>query len=261
MSGDCIKMRTDLSEDPAVIAMAMRLKIDEFGIVGRLHKLWSWADTHLSDGHAVGVSTDWIDHYVHCDGFSKALLSVGWLGQIGKGNLPESGKNLPENLPDGLPDLFPDSSRFFPEGGDLGGVVFPKFFKYQEGKALTTKAKTKTTPTRESEIGKEIGKESLPDSSRKVFPIRLPDSFPIFWDAYPRKDSKNAAKKAFEKIKPNAELFETIMAALDVFKRCDQWTRDDGKFINYASSWLNQRRWEDLEGQDVHADSQFADAL
>lgn len=257
MSGDCIKMRTDLSEDPAVIAMSMRLKIDEFGIVGRLHKLWSWADTHLSDGHAVGVSTAWIDQYVHCDGFSIALLSVGWLGQIGKENLPDSGKNLPDNLP----DLFPDSSRFFPEGGDLGGVVFPRFFKYLEGKPLTTKAKTKTTPTRESGIGKQIGKEMFPESSRKSFPISLPDSFPIFWDAYPRKDSKNAAKKAFEKLKPTPELFASIMTALEIFKQCDQWTRDDGKFINYASSWLNQRRWEDLEGQDLHVDSPFAEAL
>lgn len=79
MAGDWIKMRIALSDDPAVIAMAESLSIDEFSVVGRLHHLWSWADTQSRDGHASGVTQRWIDRYVRCEGFSQAMVIVGWL--------------------------------------------------------------------------------------------------------------------------------------------------------------------------------------
>ncbi|WP_157634182.1 hypothetical protein [Burkholderia ubonensis] len=79
MAGDWIKMRIALAEDPAVIAMAARLNLDEFAIVGRLHHLWGWADVQSRDGHAPGVTNVWIDRYVRCDGFATQMQAVGWL--------------------------------------------------------------------------------------------------------------------------------------------------------------------------------------
>lgn len=85
MAGDWIKMRTALADDPAVIAMADRLGLDEFSVVGRLHHLWSWADSQSRDGHAVGVTVRWLNRYVQCDGFAEALTQVGWLVIDGEG--------------------------------------------------------------------------------------------------------------------------------------------------------------------------------
>jgi len=79
MAGDWLKMRHDLPDDPAVITMSSQTGLDEDAIVGRLHRLWSWADRQLSDGVALGVSTDWIDRLVHCDGFAAAMVQAGWL--------------------------------------------------------------------------------------------------------------------------------------------------------------------------------------
>lgn len=79
MAGDWIKMRVDLSDDPAVISMACALDLDEFGIVGRLHKLWSWADKHCSAGHAKSVTNVWIDRYIGHAGFAQSMVDVGWL--------------------------------------------------------------------------------------------------------------------------------------------------------------------------------------
>lgn len=89
MAGDWIKMRGDLSEDPAVIAMAARLGIDEFAVVGRLHNLWSWFDRQSRDGHAVGVTKEWIDARLRRDGFGTAMEQVGWLV------FDESGVSIP----------------------------------------------------------------------------------------------------------------------------------------------------------------------
>ena len=79
MARDWIAMRCDLATDPAVIAMAAALEIDEHGIVGRLHRLWSWADQHLATGRADGVTGEWIDRFLVTEKFSENLEKVGWL--------------------------------------------------------------------------------------------------------------------------------------------------------------------------------------
>jgi hypothetical protein len=80
-----IKMRIDLADDPAVIAMAARLNLDEDMIVGKLHRLWSWFDQHTMNGNAIGVTATWVDRRVNCQGFSEAMISVGWLDETADG--------------------------------------------------------------------------------------------------------------------------------------------------------------------------------
>jgi hypothetical protein len=79
MAGDWIKMRVGLCDDPAVVSIAHALDMDEHAVVGRLHRIWSWADQHLSDGNARGVTQSWIDRYVGAPGFAKAMQLAGWL--------------------------------------------------------------------------------------------------------------------------------------------------------------------------------------
>ena len=69
--------------------------------------------------------------------------------------------------------------------------------------------------------------------------------FDQFWKAYPRKEDKQAARKAWNRIRPGPEKVAAMMAALEKQKRSDQWTRDGGQFIPYACKWLNHERWKD----------------
>ena len=73
MAGDWIKMRCDLGNDPAVIRMAETLKLSEDDVVGKLHRFWSWADTHTTDGNASGVTKTWLDRYIGVTGFAERL--------------------------------------------------------------------------------------------------------------------------------------------------------------------------------------------
>ena len=79
MAGDWIKMRHALETDPDVIRVADLVGVDRFAVVGRLHAIWSWADQHSVDGHAVSVTTSFLDSHVSLDGFCDALRRVGWL--------------------------------------------------------------------------------------------------------------------------------------------------------------------------------------
>jgi len=79
MAGDWIKMRTNLDTDPAVVRIASGLKTDRYSVVGRLHKIWSWANEHLTDGQDVPVDAEFLDSLVETPGFSAELRRVGWL--------------------------------------------------------------------------------------------------------------------------------------------------------------------------------------
>lgn len=69
--------------------------------------------------------------------------------------------------------------------------------------------------------------------------------FNIFWEAYPRKTAKEKARQSWSKLTMTKELLEKILSAVDVHSKLDQWTKDNGAFIPHASTWLNQKRWED----------------
>jgi len=79
MAGDWIKMRTNLDTDPAVVRIASGLKTDRYSVVGRLHRIWSWANEHLTDGQDVPVDSEFLDALVETPGFSEQLRRVGWL--------------------------------------------------------------------------------------------------------------------------------------------------------------------------------------
>lgn len=69
--------------------------------------------------------------------------------------------------------------------------------------------------------------------------------FEEFWAAYPRKVGKQAAWKAWSKLKPSAELTKAILAAVEYQRNCPQWQKDGGQYIPNPATWLNQGRWED----------------
>lgn len=69
--------------------------------------------------------------------------------------------------------------------------------------------------------------------------------FDAFWQAYPRKVGKDAARKAFDKRKPDAALLALMLAAVAKQARSDAWLKDGGDYIPHPATWLNQGRWMD----------------
>ena len=86
--------------------------------------------------------------------------------------------------------------------------------------------------------GKGEGKGGTP-------PIPPPDGFVDFWAAYPRKQAKMDAIKAWKKLAPSPDLVARILASVQ--RSCDSpdWRKDGGQYIPYPATYLNGRRWED----------------
>lgn len=91
-------------------------------------------------------------------------------------------------------------------------------------------------------------KDNLPkDNKQKT--CASAGAFARFWSAYPKKRSKGQAEKAFQKIKPNEQLLDAMLVAIERAKTSDDWQKAGGQFIPYPATWLNAKGWED-EGLD-----------
>jgi len=98
MANDWIKIRKDLPTDPNVYKIAELLDVSRNETVGLLVLFWSWADTHLMEGHAPSVTGVTVDDVVRHDGFANALIKFGWLTVNGNGiSIPNFDRHMSEN--------------------------------------------------------------------------------------------------------------------------------------------------------------------
>lgn len=106
-----------------------------------------------------------------------------------------------------------------------------------------------TAPPVSDPVDKPKGK---PKGARrdKSMPAHSPEAFETFWSAYPRKDSRQAAVRAWDKLKPDRELCRVMYAALKQQRRSEQWAEEGGKYIPLFSTWLNGSKWKD-QGVDL----------
>ena len=79
MSGDWIKMRGNLWDDPRVGRICDLTSAKEATVIGALYWLWATADQHTEDGAMPGLSLQQIDRKTGVKGFAAALVDVGWL--------------------------------------------------------------------------------------------------------------------------------------------------------------------------------------
>lgn len=83
----------------------------------------------------------------------------------------------------------------------------------------------------------------------KSQPDHKPERFERFWEYYrthARGENRQGAIKAWDRLKPTDELIDAMAAALARQVKREDWQKGMG--IPYASTWLNNARWEDDVG-------------
>ena len=98
---------------------------------------------------------------------------------------------------------------------------------------------------------KEINKERDSTPTRSSHSLkRAEELFEIFWQAYPRKVSKQPAKRKFIILMREldeagaSKLLERMLSAIATQSRSSQWQEGE-RYIPHPTTWLNQGRWED----------------
>lgn len=94
-------------------------------------------------------------------------------------------------------------------------------------------------------LAKRLSRERERDRERIDRSTAIQNEFDTFWRAYPRRQAKGEAEKAFASARKLVEL-EPMLAALE--KRKPLWT--DPKFIPLPATWLRAKGWlDELEPQ------------
>jgi uncharacterized protein YdaU (DUF1376 family) len=111
--------------------------------------------------------------------------------------------------------------------------------------------KSKVRSNRKSNITSEVrndldpNQEPITNNQDKPPLPPLGESFKKFWKAYPKKKSKGQAEKAFFKLKPNEQLVDVMIAAVERATTSENWVKDNGQFIPNPATWINAKGWED----------------
>ena len=129
------------------------------------------------------------------------------------------------------------------DGGEFGG----RSYTVSESPATDYPGPVEPSPVNPPLVSIE-GKQGLNKAARIEKPMAdkdMVEAFEVFWKLYPNKKSKKDARKAWEKLKPSAELRLTLMTALGNHRISRDWAKDDGQYVPMASTWLNGARWTD----------------
>ena len=94
------------------------------------------------------------------------------------------------------------------------------------------------------ELGEKTEEEYKKEIWKQIKEINK-ERFELFWKEYPRKVNKFKTEEWFNKNNLTDEQFNLIITKLKKYKDTTDWKKDNGKYIPYPTTWLNQKRWED----------------
>ena len=115
----------------------------------------------------------------------------------------------------------------------------------QHGERTQTQANAEKRPDKDTDTDKE-DIPPTPQGGREGKASKLPKGFDAFWAAYPRKEGKLAAAKAFEKavkVVGTPDAIERLTQAAEAYAKAN--ASKDPQYIAHPTTWLNQGRWED----------------
>lgn len=79
MASEWIKLEMTTPDKPEVVQIAAALRCDQDLIVGKLVRVWVWADQNSIAGDSVPVTEVFLDRLAGRKGLAAAMRSVGWL--------------------------------------------------------------------------------------------------------------------------------------------------------------------------------------
>ncbi len=86
-----IKVEKSTPDKSEIFEIAEILGIDPDAVLGKLIRVWCWADSNSENGHIKSVTSVLIDRVTMSSGFADAMKTVGWLSD---GEIPNFERHL-----------------------------------------------------------------------------------------------------------------------------------------------------------------------
>ena len=249
-----IESHQELARHPKTKRFARSANISIPCAIGHLHLLWWWCMDYAQDGNLSQWEASDIADAVHWEGEPEKLLEA----------LIESR----------FVDLI-DEVASIHDWADYGGRLMAIKQKDRERKRKSDALRRNSSGIRaESAVTQHNPTEPNPTEPHTT--ETQPNQEPVdgvvvgeggqkmwqtFWNSYPKKTSETEAREAWRILNPDETLTAQILHALEVAKRSEQWTKENGKFMPKAVNWLNKKAWEGEPQNDPNQPSTTAFSL
>lgn len=253
-----MQVHQTLKDHRKLFDAADELEIQPPHMMGLLISFWLWALDNAPTGSLEGITPRMIARAAQWEGpaekLAGALIRAGWLDENDDGALSihdwyeyagklidqrQAEKERSQRRRDEKAAAAASSEKSDDDQQTASGR--PKGNRKKAAgrvdQSRPDKRKGDNTPPSPSDEGSEGGKSLLE--------VR----FTEFWAAYPKKVGKQYALKSWQKIRPDADLHEKIMQAVESQKRDEQWRRDNGRYIPNPATWLNGGYWDNETGE------------
>lgn len=218
-------MRVDLHDDPSVIGIVARTGLTDDCVVGKLLRIWGWAQGQTVSGQVPNVTAEWINRKVHHNGFAEAMSAEGWL-----------------ILRTGVIDI-PKFERWLSKGAKarLLDAQRKKLLRGLSG-SEPDNCPENVRPTGQKRTGQKREGEVSP-STTPPKPPPADSLFEQFWAVFPayRKQKKAKTRLAWEKAIKRKDP-ESILAAATEYAASPV---GKGEYVCGPESWLNGDSWDD----------------
>lgn len=202
----CDQIGVDFADERAVVERLLRFKF-----------------VKADDGYRHGVCDRLISEYKE-----KAAIA--------RANGKRGGRKTKQSTTDKEP-------TGFPSGSDPDAIGSPLATESQANQEPITNNQ-EPTPTPPNPLVAE-GEPNVRRRRRRDSQMSpaMAERFERFYAAYPRKEARVTAERAFEKIGPDDELLATMLTSIAVHRQKRQWA--DPEHVPLPATWLNQMRWTD----------------
>ena len=258
-----LEIHQSIKDHRKVLAAADILDISPVHLMGHIISFWLWALDNTPDGSLGAVSLKTIARAAQWDGnaeeFVVALTESGLVDRTDSGLFIHDWADYAGKLID---RRVADKERKRKTRAEAKQTAIPKDVRkmsngqnedVQKMSFVTVHNSTVQNTTEDNTIPKSAKRASGGGvvSGKKNSDKEPPKGFDRFWSVYPRKVGKKDAVKVWNQIKPDDNLIDQIVQGVERWKRSEQWTKDEGRFIPYPATFLRGERWNEYDRTEV----------
>lgn len=245
-----LQVHQTLKDHRKLFDAADELEIQPVHMMGLLISFWMWALDNTPTGDLDGITPRMIARAAQWDGpaekLSTALIRAGWLDENGDGKLTihdwyeYTGKLIDQRQA----EKERSQRRRAAAAASANGNTDDRQTTDGQPQDGRRKAKGRVDQSRQDQTKESKDPPSPSGEGETTGRSAIEVRFAEFWSAYPKKVAKQYALKAWKRLKPDADLHDRIMRAVDAQKRSEQWRRENGRYIPNPATWLNGGQWE-----------------
>lgn len=240
-----IPISTTLRDSPEVLRISKITGLNRYEVIGCIITIWCYGDNHADlEGRLKWHGVDEVARII--EGKRKiveAMVLVDWLTFEGEDAI--------------LPNWTKWNAK-----SSKARISHARRVSMLRAKAKVQPINTPTESQKTQEGSQialkldSIAEETKPTVKRPVS-VEFTDEFNTFWAYYPRHTSKKAAESSFRRFMLEKKVpLEFILEKIEEQKKTLQW--QNPTLVPHPSTWLNQRRWEDVIPEPIHGNRKQA---